>query len=256
MRARRSARSAGRDGHAPAHRRRPSRSSRASSRSPPKSSRNQRHDRARRDQGRAAHRDQPRRLRPQVRAGRCARCLAREPAAVVDAVLAGARTRRRSRRSKSTAQTQAACANGSRTQREITRLTRPFLMQHAERSQRRGARAVLQARPRGRAASHAARTCRSSTCCSAIRARGSAEAFVQALRPLAPRLYSIASSREAVGDEAHLTVAVVDYEVDGQRRLGAASAYLAEPARATRRGRACSSSRTSASACRPTRRAT
>ena len=31
--------------------------------------------------------------------------------------------------------------------------------------------------------------------------------FVQALRPLAPRLYSIASSQEAVGEEAHLTVA-------------------------------------------------
>ena len=30
-----------------------------------------------------------------------------------------------------------------------------------------------------------------------------------------------------MGDEAHLTVAVVDYESDGERRLGAASAYLA-----------------------------
>jgi sulfite reductase (NADPH) flavoprotein alpha-component len=30
-----------------------------------------------------------------------------------------------------------------------------------------------------------------------------------------------------VGDEAHVTVAVVDYETDGERRLGAASAYLA-----------------------------
>ena len=34
---------------------------------------------------------------------------------------------------------------------------------------------------------------------------------MQALRPLAPRLYSIASSQEAVGEEAHLTVALVDY---------------------------------------------
>ena len=54
-----------------------------------------------------------------------------------------------------------------------------------------------------------------------------AEALVRALRPLAPRLYSIASSRAAVGEEAHLTVAVVDYERDGERRLGAASAHLA-----------------------------
>jgi sulfite reductase (NADPH) flavoprotein alpha-component len=50
---------------------------------------------------------------------------------------------------------------------------------------------------------------------------------VQALRPLAPRLYSIASSQEAVGEEAHLTVALVDYELDRKRRLGAASAFLA-----------------------------
>ena len=42
------------------------------------------------------------------------------------------------------------------------------------------------------------------------------EELVAALRPLAPRLYSIASSREAVGDEAHLTVAVVDYRRDRQ----------------------------------------
>jgi sulfite reductase (NADPH) flavoprotein alpha-component len=54
-----------------------------------------------------------------------------------------------------------------------------------------------------------------------------AEAFVAALRPLAPRLYSIASAQDAVGDEVHVTVAVVDYENDGQRRLGAASAHLA-----------------------------
>jgi sulfite reductase (NADPH) flavoprotein alpha-component len=53
-----------------------------------------------------------------------------------------------------------------------------------------------------------------------------AEAFVAALRPLAPRLYSIASAQDAVGDEVHLTVAVVDYENEGQRRLGAASAHL------------------------------
>ncbi|HEX9208473.1 MAG TPA: hypothetical protein VF851_09555, partial [Steroidobacteraceae bacterium] len=63
-----------------------------------------------------------------------------------------------------------------------------------------------------------------------------AKSFVQALRPLAPRLYSIASSPEAVGEEAHLTVAVVDYTLDGKRRQGAASSFLAglagEPAQA------------------------
>jgi len=59
------------------------------------------------------------------------------------------------------------------------------------------------------------------------RADWDAKGFVQALRPLAPRLYSIASSPEAVGEEAHVTVAVVEYEHAGQRRFGAASSYLA-----------------------------
>ena len=55
--------------------------------------------------------------------------------------------------------------------------------------------------------------------------------LVAALRPLAPRLYSIASSRRAVGDEAHLTVAVLETNRGGERRTGAASTYLAERAR-------------------------
>jgi sulfite reductase (NADPH) flavoprotein alpha-component len=52
--------------------------------------------------------------------------------------------------------------------------------------------------------------------------------LVAALRPLTPRLYSIASSRKAVGDEAHLTVARVAYDAFGHPHLGAASAHLAE----------------------------
>lgn len=54
-----------------------------------------------------------------------------------------------------------------------------------------------------------------------------AEALVAALRPLTPRLYSIASSPKLVGDEAHLTVAMVDYEAHGSLHWGAASAFLA-----------------------------
>jgi sulfite reductase (NADPH) flavoprotein alpha-component len=48
------------------------------------------------------------------------------------------------------------------------------------------------------------------------------------LRPLAPRYYSIASSRKAVGDEAHLLIAAVRYETYGRRRLGVASVDVAE----------------------------
>lgn len=54
-----------------------------------------------------------------------------------------------------------------------------------------------------------------------------ADALVAALRPMTPRLYSIASSSKAVGDEVHLTVAVVDYEAHGTRHWGAASSFLA-----------------------------
>jgi sulfite reductase (NADPH) flavoprotein alpha-component len=43
------------------------------------------------------------------------------------------------------------------------------------------------------------------------------------LRPLAPRYYSIASSRKAVGDEAHLLVAGLHYATHGRERAGVAS---------------------------------
>jgi len=47
-------------------------------------------------------------------------------------------------------------------------------------------------------------------------------------RPLAPRAYSIASSRREVGDEAHLLVSAVRYENHGRARKGVASNYVAE----------------------------
>lgn len=53
-------------------------------------------------------------------------------------------------------------------------------------------------------------------------------AFVQMLRPLAPRLYSIASSLRAVPDEVHLTVSNVAYESHGRERHGVVSAALAQ----------------------------
>ena len=47
-------------------------------------------------------------------------------------------------------------------------------------------------------------------------------------RPLAPRAYSIASSRREVGDEAHILVSAVRYESHGRARKGVASNYAAE----------------------------
>jgi sulfite reductase (NADPH) flavoprotein alpha-component len=54
-----------------------------------------------------------------------------------------------------------------------------------------------------------------------------AGAFAALLRPLAPRLYSIASSLHASPHEAHLTVAVTKYEARGTLREGVASGMLA-----------------------------
>jgi len=52
------------------------------------------------------------------------------------------------------------------------------------------------------------------------------EDFVPGLRPLQPRLYSIASSLAAVPDEVHLTVATVRYELRGEPRSGVASGHI------------------------------
>jgi len=53
-----------------------------------------------------------------------------------------------------------------------------------------------------------------------------AQAFVDSLRKLTPRLYSIASSLDANPEEAHLTVGVVCYTQFGRPHWGAASSYL------------------------------
>lgn len=55
-----------------------------------------------------------------------------------------------------------------------------------------------------------------------------AETFVKTLRKLQPRLYSIASSRKAIGENVHLTIATVRYESHGRKRGGVASTYLAD----------------------------
>jgi sulfite reductase (NADPH) flavoprotein alpha-component len=56
----------------------------------------------------------------------------------------------------------------------------------------------------------------------------SAEQLLGLLRPLTPRLYSIASSQAEVSDEVHITVGVVRYDVDGRPRTGGATGYLAD----------------------------
>src|SRR5690606_20955390 len=168
------------------------------------------------------------------------------------------------------------------TRRELTRLSRPFLVALAERSGsaelarllepgNAGFAALLADHPlldvlrpwRARRARRRARTRLSRPCLVALAARSgsaelarllepgnagfaalladhqlldvlrrwpadwTAEALLAALRPQVKRLYSIASSRKRVGDEAHLTVDVVRYQAHGHAHVGAASAFLA-----------------------------
>lgn len=60
------------------------------------------------------------------------------------------------------------------------------------------------------------------------RALPHAQALVDLLPPLAPRLYSIASSLDAFPDEVHLTIATVRYESRGRHRGGVASTWIAD----------------------------
>lgn len=59
------------------------------------------------------------------------------------------------------------------------------------------------------------------------RGKIAAQTFVELLRPLTPRFYSIASAQDEVGSEVHLTVNVVRYQVDDKIRMGGASGFLA-----------------------------
>jgi sulfite reductase (NADPH) flavoprotein alpha-component len=52
--------------------------------------------------------------------------------------------------------------------------------------------------------------------------------LVDMLMPLLPRLYSIASSNMVVGDEVHLTIALLKYESFGHQRKGVCTHYLCD----------------------------
>jgi sulfite reductase (NADPH) flavoprotein alpha-component len=54
------------------------------------------------------------------------------------------------------------------------------------------------------------------------------EAFIEALEPLQPRLYSISSSHNATPGKLSLTVDCVRYVIGKRKRIGLASTFLAE----------------------------
>lgn len=107
--------------------------------------------------------------------------------------------------------------------RELTRLNRPLLKAHAERSDSTALSAKL-----ADAAASTALLQRTPLLdlLLAHPAAWTAIDLVRQLRPIAPRLYSIASSREAVGDELHLTIGHEVFEGHDGLRYGAASHYL------------------------------
>ncbi|QSQ18831.1 assimilatory sulfite reductase (NADPH) flavoprotein subunit [Pyxidicoccus parkwayensis] len=115
---------------------------------------------------------------------------------------------------------------------ELTKLNRPFLERHAALANNAELKRLLE--PSGAEGFRALLA--SHQVIDLLRAHPApwgATELVAALRRLAPRLYSIASSSKRVGSEAHLTVSVVDYTAFGTRHLGAASSYLASRAAGT-----------------------
>jgi sulfite reductase (NADPH) flavoprotein alpha-component len=112
-------------------------------------------------------------------------------------------------------------------EREITRLTRPLVAAQAAASKHAGLRRLLEPEQRAEFAA----LLEGHQPIDLLRefpAVWDAAELVAALRPLTPRLYSIASSPKTVGpDEVHLTVAVVEYAAHGSAHYGAASSFLA-----------------------------
>ena len=109
--------------------------------------------------------------------------------------------------------------------REITRLIRPFVAAHAQRSDKAALKSLLL--PDQAAQLRAVlKDWQLADLLKRFPAPWSAAELVAALPALTPRLYSIASSRREVGDELHLTVAAIDYQVDDEQRYGAASRHL------------------------------
>jgi sulfite reductase (NADPH) flavoprotein alpha-component len=105
--------------------------------------------------------------------------------------------------------------------RELTRLSRPVLAAIAQRAH--DADLVARVDTGGETLSAWLQSRQVADVLAQARADWTPPALVAALRPLAPRLYSLASSREVVGDEAHLTLT----RVGDAARPGAASQFLA-----------------------------
>lgn len=113
-------------------------------------------------------------------------------------------------------------------QLELTQVVRPFLQRWAEWSESAELAAVLDDRDALQAFSASRQVA------DVLREYPldmTPEQLVGALRRIAPRLYSIASSPLVADDEVHLTVKLEGCEIDGRLRAGAASWQLLERGR-------------------------
>jgi sulfite reductase (NADPH) flavoprotein alpha-component len=113
-----------------------------------------------------------------------------------------------------------------RDERELTRIARPLLISVAKQANADISQLL------GNAQAMAALTanCQVSDVLASYPAEWTPEALVNALRPVTGRVYSIASSPAAVGDEVHLTVAVVGSDTDRKLLSGAASHFVVNTA--------------------------
>ena len=109
--------------------------------------------------------------------------------------------------------------------RELTRLSRPFVAAHAAVARDSDLNRLL-APDNNAALAELLNGHQTIDLLQRWPGRWNEDELVAALRPLTPRLYSIASSTKTVGDEAHLTVDVLGYDAFGREHVGAASHYL------------------------------
>jgi sulfite reductase (NADPH) flavoprotein alpha-component len=113
-----------------------------------------------------------------------------------------------------------------RDERELTRIARPLLQAVAKQAQVD----ITELLGNAEAMARLTATCQVSDVLASYPAEWTPDALVSALRPVTGRVYSIASSPAAVGDEAHLTVAVVGSDTDRKLLAGAASAFVVNTA--------------------------
>jgi sulfite reductase (NADPH) flavoprotein alpha-component len=109
-----------------------------------------------------------------------------------------------------------------RDERELTRIARPLLVQVAAQAKVD----ISELLGNAQAMAKLTAACQVSDVLASYPAEWTPQALVAALRPVSGRVYSIASSPAVVGDEAHLTVAVVGSDTDRKLLAGAASDFI------------------------------